>query len=65
MGKKLYKKFRYDYTNKGCMHESESVPEKEAQKISGIFEFLMDHLILARRPYLRVINKKKKIEFAV
>ena len=50
------------------MHKLESVLENEVYKILCKFETQMDHLILARRPDLVVINKKKKcciVDFAI
>ena len=41
------------------MHEPESIPENEMQKILWDIEIQMDHLILARRSDLLLITKKK------
>ena len=41
------------------MHKPESIQENEIPNFSN-FEIQMDHLILARRPELEIINKKKK-----
>ena len=54
----LCKKLRFDHTAKWYMHKLESVLENERHKILGDFETLMDHLILARNPYLILIKKK-------
>ena len=43
------------------MHEPESVLENETHNILWDFEIKTDHLIPARRPYLVLINKKKRI----
>ena len=42
------------------MHKPETVLENEMHKILWDFKIQMDHLILARRPHLVLINKKKK-----
>ena len=41
------------------MHEPESVLENEINEIFGDFRIRTDHPILARRPDLLLINKKK------
>ena len=43
------------------MNKPESVLENETHKILWDFEIQMDYLIHARRPYLVLINKKKKM----
>ena len=47
------------------MHKPESVLENEIHKILWDFEIQTDHLILARRPDLQLINKKKKKELDI
>ena len=42
------------------MYKPESVLKNETYKIVQDFEIQTDHLILARRPELILINKKKK-----
>ena len=42
------------------MHKPESILENEMHKILWDFEIQIDHLILARRPDLVIINNKKK-----
>ena len=42
------------------MYHLESVLVNETYKILWDFEIQMDHLILARRPYLIIVNNKKK-----
>ena len=63
VGKMIYwelcKKFRFDHTNKWYMHNPESVLENVTRKLFRDFEIQMDHLILARRPYLIIITKKR------
>ena len=39
------------------MHNPASVPEDNTHKLLWDFDIHTDHLILARRPDLRVINK--------
>ena len=51
------------------MHNPESGLENETHKLLWDFEIQMDHLILARRPDLIIINKKERtcriMDFAV
>ena len=42
------------------MHNPAPVPENNTQKLLWDFDIQTDHLILARRPDLIIINKKKK-----
>ena len=56
----LSKKFKSDHTNKWYMHNPESVLENEAHKLPWDFEIQTDHLILARRPDLVIINEKER-----
>ena len=42
------------------MHKPESVLENETQKVLCDFKIQTDQLIPARRPDLRIINKKKR-----
>ena len=56
----LCKKLKFEHTNNWYIHEAESVPENETQKLSWDFEIQMDHLISARRPGLVIVNRKKK-----
>ena len=44
------------------MHNPEFVSENEMHKILWDFDIQTDHLILARRPDLVIVKKKKKIE---
>ena len=55
----LSKKFKFDYTKKWYMPNSESVLEKKTNKRFWDFEIQTDTLISARRPDLVIINKKK------
>ena len=43
------------------MHHPETVQEIYTRKLLWDFDIQTDHLILARRPDLIIINKKKKI----
>ena len=50
------------------MHNPESVLENETHKFLWDFDIQADHLISARRPDLRIINKKenlKNLDFAI
>ena len=58
--KELCKKFKFDDTNKWYMHNPESVLENEMRKVLWDFEIETDHLILARRPDLVIINTKRE-----
>ena len=66
---KLCKKLKFDHIKKWFMHNPESVLENETHKLFWDFEIKTDHLILARRPDLVIINKKKRscwaVDFAV
>ena len=55
----LYKKFKFDHVSKLYMHNPEFVLENETNKILLGFEIQMDHIILARRPDLVIVNNKK------
>ena len=65
----LCKKFKFDHMNKWYMHNPESVQENEMHKILWDFEIQTDHLILAKRPNLVIVHKKKRtcqiVDFAV
>ena len=52
-------KFRYDHTNKWYVHKSAPVPQNDTYKLLWDFNIQTDHLILARRPDLIIINKRK------
>ena len=51
------------------MYKPESIPENEVHRILWTFKIQADHLIVARRPDLVIINKKKRtssmVNFAV
>ena len=67
----MYKKLKFDHTNKWFMHNPAAVLENDTHKLLWDFDIQMDPLISARRPDLILINKKKKkrickiIDFAV
>ena len=65
----LCKKLKFYRTNKWYMHKVESVLENGTHKLLWDFEILTDHLILARRSYLVIVNKRKRtcpiVDFAV
>ena len=42
------------------MHKPECVHENEMHKLHWDFEMQTDHLILARRPDIVIVNKKKR-----
>ena len=56
----MYKKFKFDHTNKWYMHTLAPVLENDTYKFPWDFNIQTDHLIPARRPDLIIINKKKK-----
>ena len=52
--------FKFDHTNKWCMHNPAPVLENDTHKLLWDFNIQTENLILARRPDLIIINKKKK-----
>ena len=68
----ICKKFKFDHTNKWYIHNPAPVLENDTHKLLWDFDIHTDHLILARRPDLIIINKKKRkkrickiVDFAV
>ena len=59
---KICKKFKFDHTIKWHMHNPAPVLENYTHKKLWDFDIQTDHLIPARRPYLRIINKKRELE---
>ena len=57
----LCKRLNFEYISKLYMHKLESVQENEMHKILWDFEIQTDHLILARRPNVVMINKKRQL----
>ena len=47
------------------MHKSKSTQENEMRKIFRDFHIQTDHLIPARRPYIELINEKKRTRYLV
>ena len=58
----MCKKFKFDHTNKWYMHNPAPVLENDTHKLLWDFDIQTDHQILARRPDLIIIHKKKKKE---
>ena len=56
----MFKKFKFDYTNKWYMHNPESFLENETHKIFWDFEIQTDPLILARRSDQVIVNTKER-----
>ena len=65
INKELSNRLKFDHTTKWYMHKLESVQENETLKNLGDFEIQVDHLILARRPVLELITKKKRFCYQV
>ena len=65
----MCRKFQFDHTNKWYMHNPALVLENDSDKLLWDFNIQTDHLILARRPDLIIINKRKRkcniVDFAV
>ena len=65
----MCKKIKFDHTNKWYMHNPAPVLENNTHQLLWDFNIETDHLILTRRPYLIIINKKKiickSVDFAV
>ena len=65
----MCRKFQFDHTNKWYMHNLAPVLKNDMHKLLLDFNIQTDHLIPARRPDLKIINKKKRIckivDFAV
>ena len=56
----MCKKSKFDHTNKWGRHNPASVLENDTHKLLWDFDIQTDHVILARRPDLTIINNKKK-----
>ena len=65
----MCKKFKFDHTNKWYIHNPAPVLENNTHKLQWDFDIHTDRVILARRPDLIIINKKKRtckiVDFAV
>ena len=55
----LFKKFRFDHTNKWYRHNQQSVLENETHKILSDFDIQTDNLMSAKWPDLVIVKKKK------
>ena len=55
----IFKKFKFDQTNKWYMHNPAPVLENDAHKLTWDFDIHTDNVISARRPDLIIIKKKK------
>ena len=58
---KMYKKLKFDHTNKWYMHNPAPVLENNTYKLLWDFDIHMDHLISFRRPGLTTFNKKREL----
>ena len=56
----MCKKFKFDHANKWNMHNTAPVLENDTHKLLWDFDIQTDHPISARRPDLKIINKKRK-----
>ena len=65
----MCRSFEFNHTNKWYMHNPAPVLENDSHKLLWDFNIQTDHLIPARRPDLKIINKKTRIckivDFAV
>ena len=65
----MYKKFKFDHTNKWYMHNPAPVVENNTLKLLLDFDIHTDHQISSRRPVLKIVNKIKRtckiVDFAV
>ena len=65
----ICKKLKFDHTNKWYIHNPASLLENDTHKLLWDFNIQTGYLILARRSYLIIIDKKKRIckiaDFAV
>ena len=57
---KLCKKFRFDFTNKWCIHNPEFITGNKTHKILWYFNIQTDHLMLIRWPDVVIDNNKKR-----
>ena len=65
----MCKKFKFDHTNKWYLHKPASVLENDKNKLLWDLDIQTDHVTLARRPDLIIINLKERsfriVDFAV
>ena len=57
----MWKKFKFDHTNKWYMHNPAAVLENDTHKFIWDFDIQTDPLISARRPDIIIINKKREL----
>ena len=57
---KLCKEFKFGHTNKWYSYNPQSVLVNETHILQWGLEIKTDHLLSARRPDLKILNKKKK-----
>ena len=58
----MCKKFKFDHTNKWCMHNPSPVRENDTYKLLWDFDIHTDHLISARKQDLIIINEKENMQ---
>ena len=58
--REMFKKFKFDHTNKWYIHNPAPVLENDTHKLLWDLNIQTDHLIPARRPDLIIISNKKK-----
>ena len=58
----MCKKFKFDHTNKCCMHNPAPVLENDIHKLLWDFDIHTERLILTRTPDLIIINKKENFQ---
>ena len=56
----MFKKFKFDHTNKWYIHKPAVVLENDTHKLLWNFNTQMDHQISAERPDFIIINKKRE-----
>ena len=60
--RELYKKFKFDQTNKWYKHNPESTLKNEMAKILSDFEMQTDHLIPTRSSDWLTLNNRELVE---
>ena len=60
--REMCKKLKFDHANKWYRHNPALVLENDTYKLQWDFDIQTDHLISARRPGLKIINKKEKLQ---
>ena len=59
--RELFKKIKFDHTNKRYNYNPESALQNEVCKILWDFVIQTHHLISTRRPVLMIVNKKENL----